>query len=69
MAIIYDKLFKLLEEKGLKKVYLRKRGMNSKTVNSLTKNKSVTIESINTICKLLDCQPGDIMEYIPDEKA
>ena len=24
-------------------------------------------ETLNTICRLLDCQPGDIMEYIPDE--
>ena len=24
-------------------------------------------ETLNTICRLLDCQPGDILEYIPDE--
>ena len=27
----------------------------------------VSKETLNTICRLLDCQPGDIMEYIPDE--
>ncbi len=68
MAITYRKLFELIEKKGLKKVFLRKCGMNPKTINSLTKDKSVTIETINTVCKLLDCQPGDIMEYIPDDK-
>ena len=25
-------------------------------------------ETLNTICRLLDCQPGDILEYIPDKK-
>lgn len=25
-------------------------------------------ETLNTICKLLNCQPGDILEYVPDEK-
>lgn len=24
-------------------------------------------ETLNTICRLLDCQPGDILEYVPDE--
>ena len=25
-------------------------------------------ETLNTICRLLDCQPGDILEYIPDKE-
>lgn len=25
-------------------------------------------ETLNTLCKLLHCQPGDIIEYIPDEE-
>lgn len=29
----------------------------------------VTISNINIICQLLDCQPGDILEYVPDDKA
>ena len=24
-------------------------------------------ETLNTICRLLDCQPGDILKYVPDE--
>lgn len=64
--IKYDKLFSLMDEKGYKKIDLRKNGLNPKTVDSLVKGKSVTIDTINTICKLLNCQPGDIMEYIPD---
>lgn len=27
----------------------------------------ITLKSINALCKYLNCQPGDIMEYIPDE--
>ena len=27
----------------------------------------ITLKSINALCKYLDCQPSDIMEYIPDE--
>jgi len=30
-------------------------------------NKLLTQDALNKVCTLLDCQPGDIMEYIPDE--
>ena len=33
------------------------------------KAKAVKISTLNSICKALDCQPGDILEYVPDEEA
>ena len=30
------------------------------------KAKAVRLETLNAICKALDCQPGDILEYVPD---
>lgn len=33
------------------------------------KAKAVRLETLNAICKVLDCQPGDILEYVPDEKG
>lgn len=32
------------------------------------KAKAVKLDTLNKICKVLDCQPGDILEYIPDEE-
>ena len=32
------------------------------------KAKAVRLETLEAICKALDCQPGDILEYVPDEK-
>ena len=32
------------------------------------KAKAVKLDTLNKICKALDCQPGDILEYIPDEE-
>ena len=67
MAISYAKLFDRMNEKNIKKIDLRtKYGLNPKTVDSLTKNKSVTVDTIMSLCKILDCQPGDLLEYIPD---
>ena len=67
MAISYAKLFERMKEKNIKKVDLRtKYGLNPKTVDSLTKNKSVTVDTIMSLCEILDCQPGDLMEYVKD---
>lgn len=32
------------------------------------KAKAVKLDTLNKVCKVLDCQPGDILEYIPDEE-
>ena len=68
MPVSYAKLFDLMNQKGLKKVDLRKTyKINPKTVDSLVNNRSVTVDTIIQLCKILDCQPGDLMEYIPTE--
>jgi DNA-binding Xre family transcriptional regulator len=38
------------------------------TVNKLHKNQTVTTETINKLCGWLNCQPGDILEFEPDEE-
>ena len=65
MPISYRKLWILLDQRGIKKVDLRKT-LNPKTVNSLIKDRSVTMDTIATLCELLGCQPGDIVEYDPN---
>jgi len=42
--------------------------LSESTVQKLRKNEGVSWENISIICALLDCQPGDIMEYAPDER-
>ncbi len=69
MPVSYAKLFDLMAQKDIKKIDLRTTyKLNPKTVDSLTKNKSVTVDTIMTLCEILKCQPGDIMEYVPDEE-
>ncbi len=33
------------------------------------KAKAVRLTTLDSICKALDCQPGDILQYVPDEEA
>lgn len=67
MAIIYRKLFEILEQKQIKKYHLRQQGIHAAVMDKLVKNKNVDISTIDKLCKLLDCQPGDILEYTPDD--
>ena len=67
MSISYAKLFELMNQKGIKKVDLRKiYKLNHKTFDSLVNNRSVTVDTIMQLCEILDCQPGDLMEYVKD---
>lgn len=63
--ISFDKLWALLKEKGKNKQWLRNNGMHANTISKLTKDENVTCEVICHLCHLLDCQPVDILEYVP----
>ena len=67
--IRYHKLFDLLQRRGLKETDLLKMaGISSPTLAKLSKGESITTEIIVKICAALNVQPGDIMEYIPQDK-
>lgn len=66
--ISYEKLFQLMEKRGIKKRDLREVYNISPTiVNRLNNNTNVAVDTIMYLCEILDCQPGDIMEYAPAE--
>ena len=67
--IAYYKLLDLLNRRKIGKEQLRRRiGVSSATISKLSKNEYVSLEIIDKICCELNVQPGDILEYIPDEK-
>lgn len=67
--IRYDKLFARLDKLGHPATnWLRNNGMHAATVNKLRKNERVNTDTLDRLCALLNCQPGDIIEYVPDVK-
>ena len=65
--LIYRKLFHMLLDRGIKKGELQERaGVTASIMARLAKNEPVRSETIDKICAALDCQPGDIMEFVPD---
>ena len=69
MPIKFDKLFDLMREKGLTTYKIRKNKIISEgTLQKLRESGTVSTESIAALCAALDCQPGDIMEYVPADE-
>lgn len=65
--ITYEKLFFILEQKGLNKAWLRNNGIHAKTVDKLIHNLNVNISTIDQLCNLLDCEPADILTFTKDK--
>ena len=56
-----------LKEKGITTYKIRKEKIIAEsTLQKLREGKPISWENIETICKLLECQPGDIIEYVDD---
>ncbi|HEY5557522.1 helix-turn-helix transcriptional regulator [Acetobacterium sp.] len=68
MAVSYNKLWKILIDKDMKKIDLMKSAkIGTSTLSKLGKNQFVSMEVLVKICKVLDCNIGDIVDFIPDE--
>lgn len=69
MAISYNKLWKLLIDKGYNKTQLREATkMSSSTMAKMVKNQPVALPVLTKICEELKCDIGDIMEVVPEVK-
>ena len=70
MAISYNKLWKLLVDRKMSKADLRKAaGIAPNTMTRMRRDEEVTLTVLNKICAVLGADIGDIMEFLPEEKA
>lgn len=66
--ITYEKLFIVLEKKGISQNQAIKQGIvNNRSLNALKNNKNVTMATIDNICNMLDCEPADILTFTKDK--
>lgn len=69
MRVSYNKLWKLLIDRNMKKGELRDAiGASKSTFAKLGKNENVTLPILLAICEYLNCDFGDIMEALPDKE-
>ena len=63
--IIYDPFWKTIKEKGISTYTLiQKHNISSSTINRLRKNQGISTLTINDLCRILNCQVEDILEYV-----
>lgn len=68
MRISYNKLWKMLIDKNMKKSVLKeKAGISSASVAKLGKGDNITTDVLLRICEAMDCHLDDIMETVDDD--
>lgn len=70
MSISYNKFWKLLIDKQISASELRKNvNIAPNTMTKLRKNQSVSLSVLERICEYLNCDFGDLVEYVPNQIA
>ena len=66
--IVYKGILEQLSAAGWSTYRLQKEKIISNgTIIQIRTGKPISTTTIDTICSLLDCQPGDLMEYVPEQ--
>ena len=67
MKVSYKKLWKLLIDKEMNKTDLRNAtGISSATIAKMTNSEEVTMSVLTKICEVLNCNIGDVMDFVQD---
>lgn len=66
--ITFDPFWETLKRKGISQYELiREYGISTGTLDALRKNRSITLNTLNDFCNILQCDITDIIQYTPDE--
>jgi len=67
LTISYNKLWKMMIDHNMNKTQLRKEaGLSTNVIAKLSKNESVSMDTLLRICKALHCDVGDIIEVMDE---
>ena len=65
--IVYDRLWKTMKEKGISQYKLiREYGISSGQLDRIRKGDNISVFTVDTLCRILDCDVEDIIEYKKD---
>ena len=69
MAVAYTKLWKLLIDKKMNKSQLKEAAhISTNAVAKLGKNEKISLDTLEKICVALDCEIGDIVDFVNENK-
>lgn len=70
MAVSYKKLFHLMIEKNISNMELQKRaGFSANIITRMKREQYISLESVENVCRAMNCGVDDILEFIPDETS
>jgi len=64
VIISYEPLWETMHKKNISQYYLLKNGIDNKTLDSLKKDKNITMYTLEKLCSLIECTPNDIIRFI-----
>lgn len=59
----YEPMWETMERKGISQYQLLKGGIDNKTLDSLKKNKNITMLTLEKLCAIIECTPNDIVRF------
>ena len=69
MNVNYNKLWKLMIDRSMNKTQLKNGAhLSTNVIAKLGKNEKVSIDTLGKICGVLQCNIGDIVDFVPDDK-
>ena len=70
MAVRYDKLFHLMIDKRITNAQLKeKAGFSANIITRLKRNEYISIESVERICRVMECGVDDILEFVAEDNG
>ena len=61
----YRPLWDTMRKNGVSQYQLLKGGIDNKTLDSLRKNRNITMVTLEKLCRLVGCTPNDVVRIIP----
>ena len=62
--IVYDNLWVQMKKKKVSQYRLNQQGISHSTLTRLKRNQSVSVDTIDRLCEILECRVEDVMEYV-----
>ena len=62
--ISYRPLWETMQQKDISQYFLLKSGIDNRTLDSLKKNKNITLLTLEKLCTIIECTPNDVIEFI-----
>lgn len=64
--ISYAPLWETMRQKNISQYHLLVSGIDNRTLDSLKKNKNITLLTVEKLCNIIDCTPNDIVKFVSE---